>query len=138
MKKKIAVISLILLFFVSTTGLPLSVNLCTMMDESRSESCEMHSKDNACENENHPVSIKTEFNKEDCCKTEIVDKSISDKYLQVDVHKHNLNQIIIVIINFNLSESNNLFTNSVKYFNDISPPTQFSNHIYLDNSILLI
>ncbi len=138
MKKKIAIISLSLLFFVSTVGLPLSINLCTMVDESPAELCEMHSNDAKCENENRSISIKTEFNKEDCCKTEIIDKSISDKYLQVDIHKHNLNQNIIAFINFDLSESSNSIINSNKYFNDSSPPIFISNHIYLNNSILLI
>jgi hypothetical protein len=135
MKKKIAVISLILLFFVSTVGLPLSINLCSMMDTPQAESCEMNSK---CENEAHSVSLKVEFTKTDCCTTQIVDKSISDKYLQVDIQKCSLNQNVIALINLDLIGNNNSPINSIKYFNDSSPPQLISNNIYLDNSILLI
>ncbi len=133
MKKKISVISLILLFFISTVGLPFVINVCDMSDDSQQESDEMNSKVAANQNDTHSVSII----KEDCCKTEIIDKSISDQYLKIDT-KNNSYQNIITLITQSFSEYNNTLSNSYKYFSDSSPPAPINNHIYLSNSILLI
>ncbi len=138
MKKKFSIILLVFLFIVSTIGLPLSINFCSMMDTPQVGMCEMHSNDTACETEIHHIILKTELTRQDCCKTEIIDKAISDKYLQVDIHKHNLNYNIIAVINPNLTENIGSFVNSVHYFNDSSPPSLSNNHIYLSISILLI
>ena len=137
MKKKISIISLVLIFFVSTTGLPLTINLCTMMDTPAADMCEMHSKDNSCEYDANQISVKNQIEKADCCKTEIVDKSICDKYLQVNVQKQNLNANLIVVLNVNSSSIHTSLTISIKYFSDSSPPI-VNSHLYLDNSILLI
>ncbi len=138
MKKKISVISIILLFFVSTTGLPLVVNFCSLMDTPEADMCEMHSEHKTCEYEAHKLSLNTEFNKDDCCKTEIIDKSIYDKYLQVNVQKPNLNQNIIAVIHDDIPTNNDLVISPIKYFNGTSPPILLNNHIYLNNSALLI
>ncbi len=137
MKKKFSII-LVFLFIVSTIGLPLSINFCSMMDTPQAGVCEMHSNDRACETENHHILLKTELTRQDCCKTEIIDKAISDNYLQTDIQIHNLNQNIIAVINPNLAENNNSFVNLTYYFSDISPPSLSNNHIYLSISILLI
>jgi hypothetical protein len=138
MKKKISVISLILLFFVSTTGLPLTINICSLMDTPQADICEMHSEHKTCEYEANKVSVKTEITKTDCCKTELIDKSICDKYLQASSQNSNLNHPSIVIINDNFLVNNNLLINPLRYFNDTSPPSLLNNHIYLKISILLI
>jgi hypothetical protein len=138
MKKKISVISLILIFFVSTTGLPLTINICSLMDTPEADMCEMHSEHKTCEYEAHKVSIKTEITKEDCCKTELIDKSICDKYLQINNQNNNLNHNTVAVISDDFSLNNGSLINPVKYFNDTSPPSLLNNHIYLNNSILLI
>ena len=139
MKKKISVISLSLLFFVSTTGLPFVVNFCTMMGTPDTDMCEMHSEHNkTCECEAHKLLVNSEISKDDCCKTEIVDKSIHDKYLQNNIQKFNLNQSIALIISSDIQVYDDLFINPVRSFNDVSPPSLINNHIYLNNSILLI
>ena len=138
MKKKISVISLVLLFFVSTTGLPFAVNFCTMMDTPDADMCEMHTEHKTCEYESHKSSINSEINKDNCCKTEIIDKSICDKYIQVNNQNNNLIQHTVAVIDNVFLVADNLVVNPVKYINDASPPTLLNNHIYLDNSILLI
>ena len=138
MKKKISVISLILLFFISTTGLPLAVNFCTMMNTPEADMCEMHTEHKTCEYESHKSSINSEINKDNCCKTEIIDKSICDKYIQVNNQNNNLIQHTVAVIDNVFLVADNLVVNPVKYINDASPPTLLNNHIYLDNSILLI
>ena len=136
MKKKISIISLILVFFVSTTGLPLTVNICSFMDTPKANLCEMHSNNKTCET--HKVLVQTELTKEDCCKTELIDKSICDKYLQVNTQNNNLNQNLIAVTNTDFHINYNSITNSIKFFINSSPPTLINNHIYLSNSILLI
>jgi hypothetical protein len=137
MKKKITSISLIFLFFVSTVGLPLSVNLCSMMKSEEVELCEMHSNNMSCENEESSTSGKIALKKQDCCKTEIIYKSISDQYLKVDSQNQNSNQII-VLNNPDLSDDYFSKINSSNYFNDSSPSALLNNNIYLNNSVLLI
>jgi hypothetical protein len=135
MKKKITVISLILLFVISTIGLPLSINICTMLGTSQINLCKMNS---GCENEPCQGSLNSGLTKEDCCKTELIDKSICDKYIQENVQKPIQVQNILLILNPDIPIENNLCLNSAKYFNDTSPPSSLNNHIYLNNSILLI
>ncbi len=91
-----------------------------------------------CESESHRVSVNAEITKKDCCETDIVDKSISDKYIQVNVQKIILEQNTITFINDDISLNSNLLISSSKYFNDTSPPALLNNHIYLNNSIFLI
>ena len=138
MKKKISVISLILLFFVSTTGLPFAVNFCTMMDAPDADMCEMHSEHKTCEYEAHKLSVNSEISKDNCCKTELIDKSICDKYIQVNNQNNIIIQHTVAVIDLNFILDNNLVVNPVKYLNDASPPSLLNNHIYLNNSILLI
>ena len=138
MKKKISVISLILLFFASTTGLPFAVNFCTMMDTPDADMCEMHSEHKICEYEAHKLYVNSEISKDNCCKTELIDKSICDKYIQVNNQNNNIVQHTIAVIDDVFLADNNLVVNPVKYLNNASPPTLLNNHIYLDNSILLI
>jgi len=138
MKKKISVISLVLLFFVSTTGLPFAVNFCTMMDTPEADMCEMHLEHKTCEYEAHKLSVNSEISKDNCCKTELIDKSVCDKYIQVNNQSNNLIQHAVAVINNDFLAADNLVVKPVKYFNDASPPTLLNNHIYLDNSILLI
>ena len=135
MKKKISVISLILLFFISTIGLPLSINICSMMGTVHASLCKMNSE---CENEIYNPSFNSESIKSDCCKTEIIDKSIHDQYLQNNIKKLNLNQYKILALNSDIPVDNSLLISPVKYFNDTSPPPLLNNHIYLSNSVLLI
>ena len=138
MKKKISVISLILLFFVSTTGLPFAVNFCTMMDTPEADICVMHSDHKTCECEAHKLSVNSEISKDDCCKTELIDKSICDKYIQINIQDNNIIQYAAAVIDNDFLADNNLVVNSSKYLSTASPPTLLNNHIYLDNSILLI
>ena len=106
-----------------------------MMNTVQASLCKMNSE---CENETHTSFVTAEFNKADCCKTEVVDNSIHDKYLQNSIQKLNLNQNIILTLNTDVPGTDNLLISSVKYFIDTSPPSLLSNHIYLNNSILLI
>lgn len=142
MIKKISISTLLLLFLVSTTGLPLTIHLCKMGSNEVSQTCtihnemnkKMHQSCNQDQEENSYFSVE----KGSCCKVELVNKSISDKFLQTDNQKHNLKLNFIPIINMDLSANNNLRVNSFNYFNDSSPPALINNHIYLGNSILLI
>lgn len=135
MKKRISVLSLIFLFVVSTIGLPLSINICNMTGTAMAELCSMNS---SCETGSHSIAVNTEITKSKCCQTDIIDKAISDKYIQVNLQKINPGQNIVVYNNENFSVNSSLTFNYSDYFNDSSPPSLSNNHIYLNNSILLI
>ena len=142
MIKKISISTLLLLFFVSTTGLPLSIHFCKMGSSAASQTCTIHNEMNkkmhqSCNQDKEENSYFT-VEKGSCCKTEIVNKPISDKFLQVDAQKHNLKQNITPVIISDLAIGNNSPAITFNYFTDSSPPTLINNHIYLNNSVLLI
>ena len=137
MKRKLFISTLILFFFVSTTGLPVTMHLCTMND-SNADTCEMYSHTNECEGVQHSDFSKVKIEKKDCCKTEYKYESIGDKFLQINSQKDLINQNIVAIINFDLAENSFSLFNYQNYFNDSSPPSLINNQIYLNNSILII
>ncbi len=105
-----------------------------MMGTVQAAWCKMNSE---CENETHAASFNAELSKADCCKTELIGNSISDKYLLENVQKPVAVENIAVLSAV-IPIDNNLFQYSAEYFNDTSPPSSLNNHIYLSNSILLI
>jgi hypothetical protein len=56
MKKKISILTLVFVFLVSTTGMPLIIHYCKMMETASLQACEMHTK---------------EVKKSSCCESEL-------------------------------------------------------------------
>ena len=137
MKRKVFISTLVLFFFVSTTGLPVTMHLCAM-DNSEMETCEMHSHPMQCEGARHSDFSKVKVEKKDCCETEYKYEAINDQFLQINSPKVFLTQNIFAVINFDLSLNDNSIVNTTKYITDSSPPALISNQIYLNNSILII
>ena len=142
MIKKVSILTLLLLFFISTTGLPVTIHLCNMESSKANQSCpvydmmkKMHQSCNQDQEENSYFSVENG----NCCKIELVNKSISDKFLQIDSQKHNLKlNFITPAMYLDLFADYNISASLSNYFSDSSPPSLINNHIYLDNSILLI
>ena len=143
MIKKISILTLLLLFFVSTTWLPLSIHFCNMMKKEVSNTCKMHNSEkmmedmhsNCCKKNDNK---KTEtIKKSDCCKLETVIAGVTDSFISYKTETDNasLNQLIPVS-NISLNEES-LKISDYSFF-DTSPPLLQSNHLYLTNSILLI
>ena len=133
MIKKFSIISLIFLFFISTVGFPVVINFCSANEDPHKELKDINSENVESKTENISVS----FIKEDCCKTELIDKSISDLYLNSD-QIENTNQDIPSLLNNYIQENSSTFSDSITYLSGASPPSIINNHIYLDNSILII
>jgi len=139
MKKKISILTLAFLFFASTTGLPLVLHYCKMMESVTFEVCEMHQgeviKTSCCEADNKAEVYFTN-GYDPCCSTKLVDSSVKDNFVisKTDlVTKVQLPVITFINLNLDLQDftSNNFST-------DTSPPPLIDNHLYLTNSTLLI
>jgi hypothetical protein len=138
MKKRIFILTLILLFFTSTTGLPIVLHYCEMMESVSLEVCEMHKqvdiKTSCCEKENDEVRLSNGY--DSCCSTKLVDSSVKDNFIISKPDLVSKTQLSIVLfLNQNIDFS---FYSSYKFNTDTSPPLQPDNHIYLTNSVLLI
>lgn len=136
-KKRIYILTLSFIFLVSTTGMPLIIHYCKMMETASLQACEMHSKEikqSSCCNEdnNNGPSVKKVI--DECCKDFVVDHSVKETFI---TSKTEINIPIYLYthlpVEFNLTS--NYQTNQEI---DTSPPPLLSNKIYLANSILLI
>ncbi len=143
MYKKAIVILFNLLFFVSTTGLPLTIHFCSMTETEMTNSpkCECHemnnnSMHNACnmtKDATKDISVKSQ----NCCASEIALKYVKDSFLanKSEIQKNiTVNKVLVSLLPLN--EKAKSFTNNS--FSDSSPPLLSSNQLYIYNSVLLI
>lgn len=140
MKRKVYIFTLLGIFLISTTGLPVTIRFCSMKDMKSAMECKMHMKmTNKCEGSNdddNSVKIKA-IDFDSCCQIRIIDKNITDKYLTSEKDSGTKISVkaplISELINYQsqLILSTNLYTNN-------SPPPLSENHLYLTISILLI
>ncbi len=141
MLKKFIVISFNLLFLVSTTGLPFSINFCKMTGKGRIQFCGINHNDSenscaaTCEAKNETK--HQHYSRTNCCENIPLEKIITDKYVSLKTDLNNNLSFLAVVPASNIEnlESLNSFTS---FLEDSSPPSLYNNHIYLDNSILLI
>ena len=139
MKKKISILTLSLLFLTSTTGLPLTIHLCRMMQNTDTDECIMHNepvKSSCCEED---VDNKVFFSSSNpnCCETKTIDNSIVDNYL---VQKLEIKSVLTVAPLFLNSDIYNYKSTTNKFLGitDTSPPLLQNNHLYIAYSSLLI
>ena len=137
MIRKVLISSIILVFFVSTTGLPVTIHFCSM-SKSEMTHCKMHSKCMHCDGSEHSSKAEVKLKKEDCCKTEYKYEAIADKFLQINSQKDFQNQNLITAILLDITITINPQEVSHNIFTGPSPPQLYNNHIYLNNSIFLI
>jgi hypothetical protein len=137
---KSQILGLIILFFISTTGLPITINLCKMAASEKDE-CMMHHKpvcSHCCADEipDHLHSIS--FNKYNCCETEFMYKKVEDQYVVnktgVDLFSSHENILHSVEIIPSLAE----FSTSDSFYSDSSPPFLINPDLNITNSTLLI
>lgn len=140
-KKRIYILTLSFIFLVSTTGMPLIVHYCKMMETASLQDCEMHSKEvqksSCCESENNTSAIADSYFSiaiNECCKDVTVDHSVKDTFVfsktSIDFSLH-FNTFVTP--EFDMIENYQTDVGA-----DTSPPRISSNKIYLTNSILLI
>jgi len=144
MIRKTKIIALILLFFISTTGLPVFSHYCELMGENSLNECEMCSsaieevKPSCCSEETMEYPVKISSENPVCCQDEFVYNKVEDNFIS---SKTEINKLVTVdqLISFTQASkilSDNLL--SIKYNISESPPTVQQNDLYLHNSILLI
>lgn len=142
MKQKL-IILFIFTFFLSTTGLPISLHYCQMQGSTSLSDCEMctpeetEEESSCCEKEDdYPVQFAAK-NMDECCVTQIIESSVKDGFLIM------VNDVKIDVKNFSAAlisnDDESLLNIEKNHFNfsDSSPPLT-SNNIYLLNSVFLI
>lgn len=135
MKKKISILTLIILFLVSTTGLPIWSHYCEMMGNRSSSECGMCEtesvliEETTCCSETIPENlVKISDGKSECCIDEFDYKKIEDSYSQSFNTLILSNQFIVSELNLNGddSDSENKNSNSSNYN---LPPPKFGKHL---------
>lgn len=138
MKKRIFISTFIVLFLVSTTGLPIMYHLCNMMNTISFNPCAMciDGDSYCCKEENYGMKILS-GQKDECCKTKLVAEPLSEKYLSVSLEVPKIDfKIFVFTLPFDNSVSEVITKSSCA--SDNSPPETYSNSLYLNNSVLLI
>lgn len=143
MKKRILILSLTLLFLVSTTGLPVSYHLCQMMEQKSLSECEVCTVEkeetfSCCAEETMEYSVRISSENPVCCQDELVYNKVEDEFLNTKTEaKVFITVEHSIITSVSLADfSHNLLTQ--KYLTSSSPPTFLTNDIYLNNSVFLI
>ena len=144
MFRKTQIVSLILLFFISTTGLPAYYHYCEMMGKRSLSECEACKakiekiESSCCSNETpeYPVTISSD--QPVCCQDAFVYNKVEDQFL---FNKSEINYFISTQILFH---SVSLITPSVdfllenSFYCDSSPPFLINPELNISNSVLLI
>jgi len=142
MARKIYILTLLGIFFISTTGLPLTVSICNMGDLHTKDHCEIDMQkmtDHSCcskDEEEIPVKI-SQMDMGSCCQLKLVDNNVKDKFLSLSNESFSKTQISKLISSDVISYDTPVFSSHRYYSNNSSPPVA-DNHLYLNNSILLI
>jgi hypothetical protein len=138
MKHKIITYTLISVFLFSVIGVPISLHYCDMMNLISLQSCGMcdSKTSTCCDDDNSNPIVKSE-NDVSCCTNKIIAASSNEKYLTVtyEVQKTEAKSFVFA------TPKQQYFTEELSnktFSSDISPPLNYSNSIYLNNSILLI
>lgn len=141
MKKKIVIIVSIA-FLLSILGPPISLHFCEMQKTSSLSMCEVCALDKiekvefCCEEEvDYSVQLKSN-NSEQCCDAKIIDKSISDNFISINLEIKQGQSSTVVYLTDLISKQlslNHQFINS-----DASPPPSQHNDLYLQNSVFII
>ena len=137
MKRKISILTLTVLFFASTTGLPITVHLCEMMKTAEAGQCPMHKPIASCCDESNDSKVFFSSSIPVCCEMKTIDNSIVDKYLsqKTEFKSDFTSNPLILNSDLFIYES---FANKYLGYTDTSPPSLNNNHLYLTFSSLLI
>ena len=141
MKKRILISSLTLLFLISTTGLPITINLCKLEATKDTDECMMHHKpveSQCCSKLNFEYNVTASYDNYDCCESEFVFNKVEAEFLfsKTDVNFFSSLEHVIQPTSVIPQTVDYLFNES--FFCDSSPPFLINPEIHITNSILLI
>lgn len=141
MKKKILISALSILFLVSTTGLPVTINLCNMAGDMDKSECTMHNKPvkSLCCAEQAENNISTiTFHKPNCCQVEFVYNKVNDDFIcsKTDINPFSSSEKLFQSV-ASLIPSDN-YIDIISFTCDSSPPFLINPDLHITNSILLI
>jgi len=141
MLRKIFTYGLILTLLVSITGLSVTWHICNTLNVVNTEDCGMEDmasnklSSGCCEKDDAKVTISGYMPV--CCEIELVENKVSDQFLFVNNESNKNSNFNVILINTNLLWDSNPLEHSEYNLHNTSPP-HLDNHIYLQNSILLI
>ena len=141
MKKRILISTLTLLFLVSTTGLPVTINLCKMVETENVNECMMHRKpveSHCCTKANAEYPVTVSFHNYNCCESEFVFNKVEDEFLynKTDVNFFSTLEHVIQPVSVIPQKVDYSFNES--FFCDSSPPFLINPELHITNSLLLI
>lgn len=144
MFRKSKIVSLILLFFISTTGLPIWSHYCEMMEKKSSDECDMckaeigKAESSCCAEEKSQNSVLIKSQIPDCCQNEFLYHKVEDEFLtnKIDAKLFVTSEHSIITTISPEDFAQIMF--SQKYLISSSPPKFLTSDIYLNNSVLLI
>lgn len=144
MKKKISILTLTILFLVSTTGLPVSYHLCKMMERKSLSECEICKNEmekirpSCCAKETmeYPVTVSSE--NPVCCQIEFVYNKVEDEFIYSKSDETYFSLSISLFQSIILISPSFEFYIQESFFCDSSPPFLINPELYISNSILLI
>jgi len=143
MKKRIFIISFVILFLVSTTGLPVYYHYCEMMQKKSLNGCEVCAEEkeevsSCCLEEVSEDNVKFSSDRPVCCQEEFVYNKVEDEFVinKSDINYFSSTQNLFQSVALNPSATS--FSIEASFYCDSSPPFLINSELYISNSILLI
>ena len=119
-------------------GVPISLHYCKMMDSVSFQSCTLCEEEtlDCCESDTSGT-VFNSSEKDLCCNTKFVAEPLTEKYISalIEIPKVEIKTIIYIIPTALLLSEH---VTKISYATDNSPPNNYSNSLYLTNSIFLI
>ena len=144
MKKRIFILSFILSFLVSTTGLPMTYHIYHLLGTTALSTCnvcntDFESKDpDCCSNDHSNSKGKISIEKSECCQTEFIYNKLQDEFAFNETDKINFKfSLLFQDLLTDLIQDNNIFQ-KINLISDTSPPFLINSSLYLSNSVFLI
>lgn len=137
MKRKVPILTFTLLFFLSTTALPVSLHFCQMSQDEEVCGHIMVKKTSCCEEETNNKIFVTKAG-EQCCTDHVIDKTLKDNFISSKNDNGNFNSFKFLPVILLSVEFTSHFEKVSCLNKDISPPDLQSNNLYLENSVFLI
>jgi len=140
MKRKV-ISALAFLFFAATTGLPVTLHYCNMMEVASTEVCDMHNVEAekpCCASELSDYPVKITSDNSPCCQNELIYNKVDDDFLfsKSNVSLFSSSEILLQQIAI-ISDAGN-FNMTDFFYSDSSPPFLIDPEIHITNSVLLI